>query len=861
MSQSYFQGFAPVMFPASSPCYPGPELSAKEDMQGEDVYVEQRDKSANFSLHLLHLGFLSIFHRVISAISSTESLLRDLLAYNSEHWVFRYPVLEDQPEASEVRRPTSRRSLSLADDSSFRADVVVSPVRGGLVRSISLPGVSEKEEDITADETSEQPPSTSDTLDFNVFRLDLKFGTHSSSPAALVTQLEKSTIAKLINDRIGTALNHADKLRARVEDTSSKVLVTGDLNAGKSTFVNAILGRPVMPVDQQPCTTAFCEVHDATEIAGVEEVHVVKEGVVYDLSDESTFTRASLSDLDEIVSENENGQQILKVYLSDPRSPAPSFLHNGVVDISLIDAPGLNRDSVKTTAVFARQEEIDVVVFVVSAENHFTLSAKEFLKTASNEKAYLFIVVNKFEGIRDKKKCRRVILEQVKALSPRTYEDAEDLVHFVDSASTTSPPSEDESFKNLESALRTFVLTKRAKSKLQPASTYLTRILSDVNFLVCANAIVAQSEATKAEEDLKKSRPLLEKITKGREAADEALEAVEEKGTHTAITNTKTKLTEALENVAHGTPTVALPTYPGLLGIWEWAGEVRRTMLSSLDLAVKLAEDDARVTTSGGVHRIGQIGEEHLPEDVAKPKRVFIPEAMFSTRSSKFARRKSSNNTITGVGIGLSQRPDLLNTTLLDIYDFHHQFAVVFSDEKDLDTVSSPTALGVASVGLGALTMIGGQALGVRGLIEGIVRVTDLLGNENTRKWVAPIVGAATIGMTWYVILELPYTVPRTIGRRIKKSLKDTAASGESEDWVEANAERVGRETRKVLRLACWDLKQRTATAIDEKAKEVKAAEDVEKNSKEAVVWFEQAKDRTVQVLEQVQDVLATRVL
>ena len=449
-------------------------------------------------------------HRVLSAIGSTESLLRDLRAFNGEHWVVRYPVLEDQPQTPEVRRPTSHRSLSVADDSSFRTDVVVSPLRGGLVRSITLPNVLEKEEDDSADETPEPSSFTSEPLDFNVFRLDLKLGTHSSSPATLVTQLEKSSIAKLIDERIGTSLNHMDKLRARVEDTSSKVLVTGDLNAGKSTFVNAILGRPVMPVDQQPCTTAFCEVHDAAEIDGIEEVHVVKEGVAYDLSDESTFTRASLSDLDEIVSENENGQQILKVYLSDPRSPAPSFLHNGAVDISLIDAPGLNRDSVKTTAVFARQEEIDVVVFVVSAENHFTLSAQEFLKTASNEKAYLFIVVNKFEGIRDKKKCRRLILEQVKALSPRTYEDAEDLVHFVDSASTTSPPSEDESFRNLESALRTFVLTKRAKSKLQPASTYLTRLLSDVNLLVSANAIFAQSEATKTEEDFKKSRPTLD---------------------------------------------------------------------------------------------------------------------------------------------------------------------------------------------------------------------------------------------------------------------------------------------------------------------------------------------------------------
>ena len=795
--------------------------------------------------------------RVLSAIDTTKSLLGDLRSFNNEHWVIRYPLFEDQSKPSEVRRPTSRRSLSIADDSSFRTDIVVSPIRGGLVRSITLPNISEKEEDVPTDDTSGPPSSSPDPLDFNVFRLDLKLGPHSSSPAALVTQLEKSSIAKLIDDRIWTALSHIDKLRTRVEDTSSKVLVTGDLNAGKSTFVNAILGRPVMPVDQQPCTTAFCEVHDATEIGGVEEIHIVKEGVTYDLSDESTFTRASLSDLEEIVSGNENGQQILKVYLCDPRSPAPSLLHNGVVNISLIDAPGLNRDSVKTTAVFARQEEIDVVVFVVSAENHFTLSAQEFLKTASNEKAYLFIVVNKFEGIRDKKKCRRLILEQVNALSPRTYEDAEDLVHFVDSASTINPPSDDESFKSLESALRTFVLTKRAKSKLQPASTYLTRLLSDVNILVSANTIVAQSEAVKAEEDLKKSRPLLEKITKGREAADEALEVVEEGGTRRAIANAKAKLSEALENVARGTPSVQLPTYPGLLGIWEWAGEVRRLMLSSLDLSVRLTEDDARVITSDGVQRIQQIGGEHLPEEVAKSKRVFVPEAMFSTRNYRYARRKSSNNAITGVGIGLSQRPDLLNTTFLDIYDFHHQFAVVFSDGSDLDTVSNPTTLGVASVGLGALAMVGGQALGVRGLIEGIVRVSDLLSNEDTRKWVAPIVGAVTIGMSFYVILELPSTVPRTIGRRIKKSLQDTT-SGDSEDWVEVNAERVGRETRKVLRLASWDLKQRISTTIDEREKEVKTAEDIERKSKRAFDWFGQAKERTGKVLEQVQDVLAT---
>lgn len=112
--------------------------------------------------------------------------------------------------------------------------------------------------------------------------MDLKLGHPSSTSAsALVSQLEKASIANLIDECIAASLGHIDKLRLRVEDTSSKVLVTGDLNAGKSTFVNAILGRQVMPVDQQPCTTAFCEVHDAAENGGREEVHVIKDSSLH----------------------------------------------------------------------------------------------------------------------------------------------------------------------------------------------------------------------------------------------------------------------------------------------------------------------------------------------------------------------------------------------------------------------------------------------------------------------------------------------------------------------------------------------------------------------------------------------------
>lgn len=53
-------------------------------------------------------------------------------------------------------------------------------------------------------------------------------------------------------------------------------------------------------------------------------------------------------------------------------------------------------------ALFSWQEKIDIVVFVVSADNHPTESAQSFLGNESNEKAYLFIVVNKFDQIKQR---------------------------------------------------------------------------------------------------------------------------------------------------------------------------------------------------------------------------------------------------------------------------------------------------------------------------------------------------------------------------------------------------------------------------------------------------------------------------
>ncbi|KDQ62048.1 hypothetical protein JAAARDRAFT_189422 [Jaapia argillacea MUCL 33604] len=325
------------------------------------------------------------------------------------------------------------------------------------------------------------------------------------------------------------------------------------------------------------------------------------------------------------------------------------------------------------------------------------------------------------------------------------------------------------------------------------------------------------------------------KMKSGWETLEKHLEAVEEDGANKSRVAANRFLTDALDRVREGKlgvdePIVNMPDYPGLLGAWDFAREVRRALLASLDVAVKLAEDEARVTTATAVNKILQLGDQHLPDGVARNTRVFVPEAMFA----------GPRDETYGLDIDLAQRPDLLRTTFFDVFDVH-QFSMHFGGTKVevTDAVeANHKALGFVSVGIGGLTLVGGKTFDAWTLIEGIVRIAELLSNETVRKWVATVIGGLAIGATVYFVVELPNIIPRTVGRRIKASLVTPGADVlESQLFVNAHSARIGRETRKVLRLCSWDQKERFKAAMIERGKGKNAEETTEKKVLTLASW------------------------
>jgi len=697
------------------------------------------------------------------SITNVITLLKELQDMNAT-WPAHYPSVQ-KTETRAPSRPASRQSLqrtstAMSDFSRGPASSPPTPPPGLRRARTSLDDYPGAESSRAAESRTVAEPrlvTPQIAQEFSILKLDLKLG--ALHQAELVHSLEKASIASLLDGKISSSIKHLLALRERIEDTSSKVLVTGDLNAGKSTFCNALLRRKVLPEDEQPCTAVFCEVLDARDNSGVEEVHAVHMDEVYNRHDESTYDVYGLEELEQIVGDNTKYMQC-KVYIRDSRAIDESLLNNGVVDIALIDAPGLNSDTTKTTAIFARQEEIDVVVFVVSAANHFTITAQDFILTAAAEKAYLFIVVNGFDNIKNKDKCQKMILQQIRGLSPQTHKEAGELVHFVSSNSIpVAPPPPgapggpggsgtassggggggddgpgDDSkgkgkdaekirdFQALEQNLRRFVLEKRAKSKLAPARTYLLNILNDLHSLATVNAEIAESEIARVNSELHEIEPQLESSRKAVSDTGDLVEKVIEDTSNEVYTYSRTTLGNAISHAGEHTHDVP---YPGIFGAFDFADEVKEAMLAHIAHSVSVCEEYARGKTVSGVNVIKQLGILHVGDEFQNLS--FRPDVMFSRKRDALARQ-------------VDVEPEF--------WDFIDVGTLLQRQEKVAGT----------GMALTVVTAVGSRAIGLNTWMDNAVGVAKIVSNDNLRRLILP--GLLVAGKLLLPFLSfLPYLI------------------------------------------------------------------------------------------------------
>lgn len=634
--------------------------------------------------------------------------------------------------------------------------------------------------------------------------IDLRLGAPGQTAVAdLMGEMAASETARLLNKRFEVAKKQLNNLTSRVRDNQSRILVTGDLNAGKSTFVNALLRRDVLPTDQQPLTTVFCEVLDAQAYNdGVEEVHAVYASNIerYDRTAADSYDKFPMSKLEEISTNEDQQYGIVKVYLEDARAPLDStptsvvdgqispereakvnssFIRNGIVSISLIDGPGLNKDNYTTTAVFTRQTEIDVIVFVVQAQDGFTLSATDFVRHASMDKALVFVVVNKYRNIRDKARCERRVMQQLSLILPKTWEQREELVHFVEAGAIVDNlpsmvgNSDDKSqdgpdelaFAYLEESLRSFLLLKRSVSKLAPAQHYLANLLADLAVTAEVNVDAAIEQAEEAELRLSHLVPIHEKLKQQKEIVEEAIGKEEEERVMQVRNAAVQRLSKAIASISVGGIQDALPAYPGVLDLWDWAGQVKASLLDYLESQVVASEEDARESTIEGVKIVQtELSARFLPTisqaaegagstvsgaAAALPQRVFNSQNMFSRRRE--ALKKAARGKASLAQHSFALKHNDIELSVLDMLDLDRLLALpttlanqgrAAAKGNALIEATSASALSAVSLGVGAITMFGTRIVGIKTIIEAVTTLTDILGSRAARKWAGPAAAA-----------------------------------------------------------------------------------------------------------------------
>ncbi|CUM62922.1 uncharacterized protein PRCAT00000482001 [Priceomyces carsonii] len=680
--------------------------------------------------------------------------------------------------------------------------------------------------------------------ELKILKLNLQIDVSKKSNGNLVSNLDKKSIANLLEQMLKLQVKYLSNLKDRIDDTSSKVFVTGDLNAGKSTFCNALLRKKVLPEDQQPCTSVFCEVIDATkENKGVEEVHAIPIGKKYNIRDESSYEIHPLKGLENLVYECDR-YSLLKVYVKDNRSFQESLLSNGVIDIKLIDAPGLNMDLYLTTQVFSRQEEIDLVVFVVNSENHFTLSAKEFIAAAAAEKRYVFIVVNRFDNINNKEKCKEKILDQVKSLSPDTYKNAEEFVHFVSSTEAYKGGPDDDNdpdddngndkkdpdFDLLEASLRKFILDKRSLSKLLPAKSYLKNILCDLETLSMINEKIYLKEKEDKEAQLKDqvAPRYLEMASKSSKMSDHVNNVIE-KACVDVYNFARNDLIETL-NDFEGLQVIL---YRGLQYVYEYAKETQKVMIETVLSSIQNSEDRARIITSEKVDEISRIGEESLGSEFMSDKK-FNPDIMFTKRRDNL---KKLLNRLIEIGdffdpswdsclMWLGIPKDYVSSTKehLNYYNPMSLLPAMLTDVTSLKN-QLPTQLTLHSI------YSSGKLLTTGVVVRKLYLASYLLNPSVLKRVAGPLLVGVTGFTIYYLINDIPNAFPRKQARKIKKQLLEL-------DHPHQNANRISKECRKVLNYPARQVMNNFQTSIDKRLVEKKQLEKDLQDSNKSFGYF-----------------------
>ncbi|OPZ22984.1 MAG: Bacterial dynamin-like protein [candidate division BRC1 bacterium ADurb.BinA364] len=201
----------------------------------------------------------------------------------------------------------------------------------------------------------------------------------------------KQSIAKIIRPiQRRLARDHREEIAAQYQELMVKLAedrftlaVLGQFKRGKSSLMNAILGRDLLPTGALPLTSAIT----ALRYGPVERLIVVREGAVFP-------EELPVSRLAEYVTEQGNPGNAKRVKTARLEIPS-DLLRQG---LEFADTPGVGSSIEANTATTLQfLPQCDAVIFVTSVDSPLSKAELDFLGSIKNCVQKIFFVINKMD--------------------------------------------------------------------------------------------------------------------------------------------------------------------------------------------------------------------------------------------------------------------------------------------------------------------------------------------------------------------------------------------------------------------------------------------------------------------------------
>lgn len=199
-------------------------------------------------------------------------------------------------------------------------------------------------------------------------------------------------------------------VRKRLVTNSFNLVVLGQFKRGKTTLINSLIGKEVLPSSVVPLTSIVTILRFSHEI----------RCIIF--MEDGSEREISVEELPRYVTEKENPGNVRRVRCAIIEYPSP-FLEAGMM---LVDTPGVGSTFLHNTeTTYGFLDHLDAALFLMSADVPISQVEKELLDTIKDSTQKIFFVLNKIDNLTSNE------MEEIVAFNKQVLEEMGFAVHKI----------------------------------------------------------------------------------------------------------------------------------------------------------------------------------------------------------------------------------------------------------------------------------------------------------------------------------------------------------------------------------------------------------------------------------------------